>query len=65
MSGICFVGPEDLELGSYVVCQVSRDSAGPLLILYEVVRSHKRAENLYEIGARIERVLTDEELKAA
>jgi hypothetical protein len=65
MSGICFVGPVDLPLGSYVVSQFARECATPLSILYEVVRCHKRAENLFEIGARIERVLTDQELKAA
>ena len=65
MSGICFVGPVDLSLGSYVVSQFPRECANPLSILYEVVRCHKRTQNLYEIGARIERVLTDEELKAA
>ena len=59
------LGPVDLDLGSFVVCEFSRDSAEPLLILYEVVRNYKRAENLFEIGARIERVLGEEELKAA
>ena len=65
MGGLCFVGPVDLDLGSFVVCEFSRDSAEPLLILYEVVRNYKRAENLFEIGARIERVLGEVELKAA
>ena len=63
MSGICFVGPMDLPLGSFLVSQFARESAEPLSILYEVVRSYRRAHNLYEIGARIERVLSEAEIR--
>jgi c-di-GMP-binding flagellar brake protein YcgR len=62
MAGVCFVGPAQLEPGSFVVAQFARESAAALSILYEVVRCRKRGDQLYEVGARIERVVTEEEL---
>jgi PilZ domain len=62
MGGVCFVGPVEMSAGSFLVAQFSRDEAKPLSILYEVVRCHKRGDHLYEVGARMERVVTEQEL---
>jgi hypothetical protein len=61
--GMCFVGPVELAPGTFLVTQFARDEASPLTILYEVVRCQPRSKELFEVGARMDRVLSDEEIK--
>ena len=62
-SGACLIGPVEMPVGSFFVARISRDKdAAPMYTLFGVVRCHKRGDKVYEIGARIERVLSEAEI---
>ncbi|HEY7117805.1 MAG TPA: PilZ domain-containing protein [Tepidisphaeraceae bacterium] len=62
VSGMCFVHSRGLPINSHFVARFSRDRDEPLAVLLEVVRCKKLGPTSYEIGSRIDRVISREEL---
>jgi hypothetical protein len=66
IEGIGFVHEEHLPIGSFVVIQFAPEGTDAgLSVLYQVLRSHQLAVKSFEIGAKLDHVLTAEELAAA
>jgi hypothetical protein len=47
------------------VSQFPRELARPLAVLYKVIRCRRRGDHVFEVGARIERVLKEDEINGA
>jgi hypothetical protein len=62
VEGIGFVHAEPLPLDSFVVVQFAAEGDGGLSVLYRVTRSHRVGPKSVEIGAKIDHVLSPEEL---
>ncbi len=62
VEGIGFVHTDTLDLGSFVVFQFSAVDDAGISVLCQILRCEKVAPKSVEIGARIDHVLTPEEL---
>jgi hypothetical protein len=62
VSGMCFVHPKGLAVGSYFVARFARERDEPLAVLLEVVRCKKAGLTSYEVGAKIDRVISGDRL---
>ena len=65
VEGIGFLFNDTLPLGSFVVFQFSPEGDSSLSVLCQVTRAHRVAAKSVEIGARIDHVLSPEELGTA
>lgn len=65
VEGVGFVHCDELDAGSFVVLHFpAKDDTG-ISVLCQVMRSHRIGPKSVDIGARIDHVLTPEELLAA
>jgi hypothetical protein len=62
VSGMCFIHTRPFPLGGYLVAKFHRHNAESIAVLVEVMRSKKLGATSYEIGTRIDRMITREEL---
>jgi hypothetical protein len=65
VQGIGLVHTEELPLGSLIIVQFAADHDSGISVLYKVTRSHRVGVKSVEIGAKIDHVLTPEELGLA
>lgn len=59
--GISFVCPEPLDAGSFVVVSMPREDGSLFNLLYVVVRCRRAGAAQYLCGARLERVVSQEQ----
>src|SRR5260221_5039039 len=64
VSGMGFVHSRPFPPGSFLVAKFQRDSGESIAVLVEVMRTKKLGPTSYEIGTRIERMISREELDA-
>jgi hypothetical protein len=62
VSGMGFIHDGPLPVGGFLVVRFDRDAGQALAILVEVTRCKQVGPTSFEIGTRIERVVTREEL---
>ena len=65
VSGMGFVHNQALPLGSFLVVRFERDGGDSIAVLVEVTRSKQVAATSFEIGTRIERIVTRDEIAEA
>lgn len=64
VSGMCFVHAAGMSIGSFFVARFARERDEPLAVLLEVVRCKKLGPTSYEVGAKIDRVISGDKLAA-
>lgn len=62
VSGMGFIHDRPMQVGSFLVVRFNRDAGEAIAVLVEVNRSKQVGPTSFEIGTRIERVVTREEL---
>ena len=63
VSGMGFVHNQPLPIGSFLVVRFERDGGDSIAVLVEVTRSQQVAPTSHEIGTRIERMVTRDEIE--
>jgi hypothetical protein len=64
VTGMGFVHSRHLPVGSFLVIKFQRDGSDSIAILVEVTRSKQVGASSFEIGTRIERLVTRDEIDA-
>ena len=64
VSGMCFVHSTGMPIGSFFVARFAREKEEPLAVVLEVVRCKKLGPTSYEVGSKIDRVISGERLEA-
>jgi hypothetical protein len=59
---MCFVHGTGMPVGSFFVARFAREKDEPLAVLLEVVRCKKLGANSYEVGSKIDRVISGDSL---
>jgi hypothetical protein len=62
VTGMCFVHGTGMPVGSFFVARFAREKDEPLAVLLEVVRCKKLGANSYEVGSKIDRVISGDSL---
>jgi hypothetical protein len=62
ITGMCFVHGKGMPTGSFFVARFAREKDEPLAVLLEVVRCKKLGATSYEVGAKIDRVISGDSL---
>jgi len=62
ITGMCFVHGKGMPIGSFFVARFAREKDEPLAVLLEVVRCKKLGATSYEVGAKIDRVISGDSL---
>jgi hypothetical protein len=62
VSGMGFIHDRPLQVGAFLVVRFDRNTDEAIAVLVEVTRSKQVGPTSFEIGTRIERVVTREEL---
>jgi hypothetical protein len=62
VTGMCFVHGKGMPVGSFFVARFARERDEPLAVLLEVVRCKKLGPNSYEVGSKIDRVISGDTL---
>ena len=62
VTGMCFVHGKGLAVGSFFVARFSRERDEPLAVLLEVVRCKRLGPTSYEVGSKIDRVISGDTL---
>lgn len=63
ISGMGFVHSQPFAEGSYLVARFHQDAGDSIAVLVEVTRCKQVAATSYEIGTRIDRMVTRDELR--
>ena len=63
VSGMCFVHGKRMPIGSFLVARFARERDEPLAVLLEVVRCKKLGPTTYEVGSKIDRVISGDSLE--
>jgi hypothetical protein len=58
VTGMCFVHGKGMPIGSFFVARFAREKDEPLAVLLEVVRCKKLGPTSYEVGSKIDRVIS-------
>ena len=62
VTGMCFVHGKGLAVGSFFVARFARERDEPLAVLLEVVRCKRLGPTSYEVGSKIDRVISGDTL---
>jgi hypothetical protein len=62
ITGMCFVHGSGMPIGSFFVARFAREKDEPLAVLLEVVRCKKLGATSYEVGSKIDRVISGDSL---
>jgi hypothetical protein len=62
VTGMCFVHSKGMPIGSFFVARFAREKDEPLAVLLEVVRCKKLGPTSYEVGSKIDRVISGDTL---